>query len=75
MAGLYLIFYSSGRFIIEFFRGDIIRGQFGTLATSQWIALAVVLINCIVFLLSFIKRYRHRIRTLLKYFTRSCFLP
>ncbi|WP_259445685.1 prolipoprotein diacylglyceryl transferase [Paenibacillus lautus] len=25
MAGLYLIFYSSGRFIIEFFRGDTIR--------------------------------------------------
>ncbi|MGC6583761.1 prolipoprotein diacylglyceryl transferase [Paenibacillus sp. Dod16] len=50
IAGLYLIFYSLGRFIIEFFRGDIIRGQFGTLATSQWIALAVVLITCIVFL-------------------------
>lgn len=50
IAGLYLIFYSSGRFIIEFFRGDIIRGQFGALATSQWIALAVILVTCIVFL-------------------------
>ncbi|SEL06079.1 Prolipoprotein diacylglyceryl transferase [Paenibacillus sp. cl141a] len=50
IAGLYLILYSLGRFIIEFFRGDIIRGQFGALATSQWIALAVVLLTCIVFL-------------------------
>lgn len=47
IAGLYLIFYSLGRFGIEFFRGDIIRGQFGMLATSQWIALAVVLATCI----------------------------
>lgn len=51
IAGLYLILYSLGRFSIEFFRGDLIRGQVGGLATSQWIALAVVLITCIVFLL------------------------
>ncbi|WP_418215089.1 prolipoprotein diacylglyceryl transferase family protein, partial [Blautia sp.] len=25
----YLIFYSIGRFVIEFFRGDIIRGSVG----------------------------------------------
>lgn len=47
IAGLYLILYSLGRFGIEFVRGDIIRGQWGMLATSQWIALAVVLATCI----------------------------
>ena len=35
----YLIFYSIGRFVIEFFRGDIIRGSVGILATSQFISI------------------------------------
>ncbi len=35
----YLIFYSVGRFIIEFFRGDIIRGSVGILSTSQFISI------------------------------------
>ena len=35
----YLIFYSVGRFIIEFFRGDIIRGSVGVLSTSQFISI------------------------------------
>jgi phosphatidylglycerol:prolipoprotein diacylglycerol transferase len=37
----YLIFYSLGRFILEFFRGDLIRGMVGNLSTSQLIALVV----------------------------------
>ena len=35
----YLIFYSMGRFIIEFFRGDIIRGSVGIFSTSQFISI------------------------------------
>lgn len=35
----YLIFYSVGRFVIEFFRGDIIRGSVGILSTSQFISI------------------------------------
>ncbi len=35
----YLIFYSIGRFGIEFFRGDIIRGSVGILSTSQFISI------------------------------------
>ncbi|MBQ0000883.1 MAG: prolipoprotein diacylglyceryl transferase, partial [Clostridiales bacterium] len=38
IAGLYLCFYSAGRFIIEFFRGDMERGQIGILSTSQFLA-------------------------------------
>ena len=35
----YLIIYSFGRFIIEFFRGDLIRGSVGFLSTSQFISI------------------------------------
>ncbi|MDO5135933.1 MAG: prolipoprotein diacylglyceryl transferase [Eubacteriales bacterium] len=35
----YLILYSAGRFIIEFFRGDLERGRVGVLSTSQFIAI------------------------------------
>lgn len=37
----YLLFYSVGRFAIEFFRGDLIRGSVGPLSTSQFISLFV----------------------------------
>lgn len=39
LAGCYLIFYSVGRFILEFFRGDLIRGNVGSLSTSQFISI------------------------------------
>lgn len=39
VAGCYLIFYSVGRFVLEFFRGDLIRGSVGALSTSQFISL------------------------------------
>ncbi|QJD87923.1 prolipoprotein diacylglyceryl transferase [Cohnella herbarum] len=51
IAGLYLVMYSVGRFGIEFFRGDLIRGQFGVLATSQCIAIGVILITSLAFLI------------------------
>lgn len=37
----YLLFYSVGRFIIEFYRGDLIRGSIGPLSTSQFISVFV----------------------------------
>lgn len=39
IAALYLICYSVGRFILEFFRGDLIRGSVGALSTSQFISI------------------------------------
>ena len=39
VASCYLIFYSIGRFMIEFFRGDIERGSVGVLSTSQFISI------------------------------------
>jgi len=41
IAMFYLLFYSIGRFIIEFFRGDLIRGSVGILSTSQFISIWV----------------------------------
>lgn len=40
---LYLIIYSIGRFIIEFFRGDLERGYVGQLSTSQFISIFVLI--------------------------------
>ena len=39
IAGFYLTFYSAGRFILEFFRGDLERGNVGSLSTSQFISI------------------------------------
>lgn len=39
VSSFYLIFYSIGRFILEFFRGDMIRGSVGGLSTSQFISI------------------------------------
>lgn len=40
--GLYLVIYSIERFIFEFFRGDIARGAFLNVSTSQWISLILL---------------------------------
>lgn len=39
----YLICYSIGRFILEFFRGDLERGSVGVLSTSQFISIFTAL--------------------------------
>lgn len=39
VAACYLIFYSVGRFVLEFFRGDLERGSVGGLSTSQFIGI------------------------------------
>ncbi|MEE1114364.1 MAG: prolipoprotein diacylglyceryl transferase [Eubacterium sp.] len=49
-AGLYLVLYSLGRFIIEFWRGDLIRGAVGPLSTSQFIGLFTLAAGVILLL-------------------------
>lgn len=51
VASLYLILYSIGRFIIEIFRGDLIRGSVGTLSTSQFISILVFIVGITLFTL------------------------
>lgn len=38
---IYLLSYAVVRFLLEFLRGDTIRGIFWFLSTSQWISLAI----------------------------------
>lgn len=39
---IYLTAYATERFILEFFRGDEVRGFFGPFSTSQWISLGIL---------------------------------
>jgi len=48
--GLYLILYGAARFILEFFRGDELRGFLGPLSTSQWISLILLPFGLYLFL-------------------------
>ena len=47
--GLYLILYSIVRFVLEFFRGDLIRGIYFSLSTSQWISIVLFVIGITMF--------------------------
>jgi phosphatidylglycerol:prolipoprotein diacylglycerol transferase len=40
--GIYLIYYAVMRFVLEYFRGDIERGLYGGLSTSQWISILIL---------------------------------
>ena len=46
---LYLVLYAALRFILEFFRGDLIRGVYAGLSTSQWISLLLILASLVLF--------------------------
>lgn len=48
--GLYFTIYGTMRFMLEFLRGDTIRGGLGFLSTSQWISLVIIPIGiyCLV---------------------------
>lgn len=45
---VYLLSYSVVRFILEFYRGDIIRGGFLIFSTSQWISMGIFLASIFV---------------------------
>jgi phosphatidylglycerol:prolipoprotein diacylglycerol transferase len=63
VAGFYLTFYSAGRFILEFFRGDIERGAIGPISTSQFIAIFLFLIGITIVICSGIAA-RKRVETI-----------
>ena len=42
MLATYLIFYAIARFLLEFLRGDEVRGLFAGLSTSQYISLFIL---------------------------------
>ena len=49
VSGLYFICYSIGRFILEFFRGDLERGSVGVLSTSQFISIFMLIFGLFLF--------------------------
>lgn len=51
-AGLYLVLYAVGRFIIEYFRGDEVRGFLFGLSTSQFISIFMMIAGLIVIYVS-----------------------
>jgi phosphatidylglycerol:prolipoprotein diacylglycerol transferase len=51
VGGLYMILYGIGRFIIEYFRGDV-RGSVGSLSTSQFISIIIFALGFILFFFS-----------------------
>ena len=51
VAGCYLLFYSTGRFILEFFRGDLERGSVGVISTSQFISIFIFAIGAVMLLI------------------------
>jgi len=55
---LYGALYSVLRFILEFFRGDLVRGVYGGLSTSQYISIAVFIVSAAVFCYIIVKKRR-----------------
>lgn len=51
VASLYLIMYSIGRFVIEFFRNDY-RGSIGVLSTSQIIAIMLCVVGGVMYIVA-----------------------
>ena len=51
LAAVYLILYSAGRFVLEFWRGDLARGAVGPLSTSQFIGLFTLLAGIVLLII------------------------
>lgn len=45
VSALYLIFYSIGRFGLEYLRGDLVRGSVGAFSTSQFISIFILILG------------------------------
>lgn len=48
---VYMLIYPAGRFVIEFFRGDAVRGIFFGLSTSQWVSIVLFAVASVRFAL------------------------
>lgn len=47
MIYIYMLTYPVGRFVFEFFRGDVYRGIYLGISTSQWISIILFIIGCV----------------------------
>ena len=49
LSGLFLMIYAAIRFLVEFVRGDPVRGYWGALSTSQWLSIPIFLGGVLLF--------------------------
>ena len=49
VTGLFIMLYSAGRYVLEYFRGDLERGSVGVLSTSQFIAIFMFVFGAVFF--------------------------
>ncbi|MBQ8830210.1 MAG: prolipoprotein diacylglyceryl transferase [Oscillospiraceae bacterium] len=54
--GIYCVCYGLSRFILEFFRGDAVRGVFGALSTSQYISVPIVLFGAALLITAYFNK-------------------
>lgn len=59
----YFILYGIVRFCIEFLRGDLIRGIYFEISTSQWISVSLILGSAIYLLVNKINQRNHKLNT------------
>lgn len=59
-AAIYVFCYTVTRFVLEFFRGDLVRGLLGGLSTSQYISIAIFVFCSAVVAHFVIRRWRKR---------------
>jgi len=57
---IYLLAYSIIRFVLEFYRGDLERGLFLSLSTSQWISLSIFITTLFYFVVKQIIKLKHK---------------
>lgn len=55
---VYLPIYAVCRFVLEFFRGDEIRGLWGGISTSQWISLTIIVVIVIRIIIDRVRKTR-----------------
>jgi len=56
---VYGLLYSVLRFILEFFRGDLVRGVYGWFSTSQYISIVLFVVS-VVFACFIVRKLRHQ---------------
>ena len=54
-SGLYFVLYAITRFTLEFFRGDLVRGVYGGISTSQFISIGIFIVGSILIWRAFSK--------------------
>lgn len=75
-AGFYCLAYAIIRFVLEFFRGDVVRGFAAGLSTGQWMSLGLAAIGLLLFArVSTMQAELTNVRLVLRLHPLSCPIP